>query len=608
MFQTPPQKTTARLLFTEKKLSIPVYQRGYAWDDEEIEEFALDIGNLWKPAKRPEEHFLGTMLTYLKTEGEWLSVMEVIDGQQRITTISVLLIAIREAAKRVLTIDALSDATRRMALDVAQRADECVRVKNSAGEHVPRLSLNEQDDLEWQRLVREGTSAGKVARRSLPRSAQLINSAFDQLTRLVHEGVTFDSHESVTRSVAKLEERLKRTLDSLLIVLLTAQNEKDVYDLFMIINDRGRPLSNVDLLRTSTLQRLKLKVRDFRRAKTGFGLLVNADEGDANRAMTHYANSFSGNRIPKSRVLAEMRSLLFGQADEPADNDTILDRLDLFEAGTRYLLKLSDTNADWYGDVYPYPSALVGADRQYRLLAILKSESCKPLLVAARELIRDERAFCGLLGTLERIVFRVLITGGVHKSQLADFFIDQAQQLRQNPSTWSAETMWRDALAPELPEGRVAIDLVTNCPDAKFRVGVEALSYKKQRGYITYLLHGIETYDSQTQRPKTDVTFNFKQLHLDHIVPQSDEAHAVVESGLEHTVGNIVILSGSRNQSIGGQPYGPEKARAYVQSSIRMTREIGANAQAWTVENVKERTKELAAAACKVWSLSERGW
>lgn len=608
MFQTPPQRTTARALFKEKKLSIPVYQRGYAWDEEEIEEFVLDIANLWKSHRRPEEHFLGTMLTYLRAEEGWLSVMEVIDGQQRLTTISLLLVAIREAAKGLMTVDGLPDSTRRTALEVAQLSDDCVRVKNVAGDYVPRLSLNEQDDAEWNRIVKEGTAANRVARRALPRSAQLVNAALASLSSLVNDGLHSTTADEATKSVVRLEDRLRRVLDSLVVVLLTAENEKDVYDLFMIINDRGRPLSNVDLLRTSTLQRLKGRVRDFKRAKTAFGLLVNADESAANRAMTHYANSFSGQRIPKSRVLAETRSLLFGPPDSALDNEDVLSRLERFEAGTRYLLKLYDPAADWYGDVYPFPSAVVGADRQYRLIAVLKSESSKPLLVAARELLREERHFCSVLGVLERIVFRVIVTGGVHKSLLADFFIDQAQQLRADPNSWSADTLWRDALAKSLPEGRVVIDLAGSCPDTKFRDGVRELSYKKQRGYIAYLLHGIETFDTQVERPRTDVTFNFKQLHLDHIVPQSDEAHPVVESHLEHTIGNLVLLSGSRNQSVGGHPYGPEKARIYVQSSVRMTREIGANAQAWTPSDVTERTEDLAAEACRVWSIGGKVW
>lgn len=608
MFQTPPQRETARALFAHRKLAIPVYQRGYAWEDEQIEDFILDLSNLWRSQRRPEDHFLGTMLCYSRTDGDWGAVLEIIDGQQRLTTISLLLVAIREGAKRILTSELLPAEVHAVALRVAQKAAEGVQSKSNADEIEPRLSLNEHDDFEWRRLVTEGTVATREMRRNLPRSSNLINDAYEEiLQRLVLRDLDLSDAEAAQRSVKQLDERLKRALDSLLVVLLTAENEKDVYDLFMIINDRGKPLSNVDLLRTSTLQRLKNRPRDFRRAKTSFGMLVNAEETSANKALVHYVNSHFGSRIPKSRVLPETRSILFGTEERPATPDEMLDRLDLVDKGTSYLLRLYDATVDWYGEAYPYPADAAGADRHYRLIGILKSESSKPLLVAAREKLNQQQFF-SLLGVLERIVIRVLMTNGVHKSQLADFFIEQASRLRNPETEWTSESFWRDALAEDLGEGRVTIALASSCTDQKFKEGVQELTYKRQRAYIAFVLHGIESFDERTGSPAVEVTFNFKQLHLDHIVPRSDESNPVVIDQLHDAIGNLVLLSGQRNQSLGGLPYGPEKARAYVQSRIQMTKEIGANSQIWTSSDVRERSKELAAQACKVWSLSARLW
>lgn len=607
MFQTPPQRTSARELLTTQKLSIPVYQRGYAWGDEEIDEFVLDISNLWKKDRRPEEHFLGTMLTYHRAEDEWLNVLEIIDGQQRITTISLLILAVRESAKRLLDSELLQPELARVALRIAQSADECLHMKRADGERVPRLSLNEQDDAEWRRLVKEGTPASRVTRRTLARSSVRINEAFDSLSRLLSEHTRMDSPDAATKSVAWLEERFARSLDCLHVVRLTAKDEKDVYDLFMIINDRGRPLSNVDLLRTSTLQRLKGRQRDFRRAKTAFGLLVDAEESAANRALAHYINSFTGARMPKSKVLPETRALLFGAPEAPVSHDELLDRLEDLEAGTRFLLRFYDSPVDWYGEAYPFPTPNVGADRQFRLLSVLKSESCKPLLVAARGGIDAER-YKALLGILERIVFRVVITNGVHKSLLADFFIDQAARLRVDPGSWNPVSVWSDALADSAADGRITLNLPKHCSDAKFKVGLSELDYRKQKGYIAFLLHGLETFDHRAQRPSDEVTFNFKQLHLDHIVPQSDEENPVVREGLAHSPGNLVLISGPKNQSLGGQPYGPEKARAYCQSKIRMTRDIGANSHTWTPSDVRARTDDMCTEACKVWSFSAKVW
>lgn len=69
-----------------KKYVIPIYQRNYAWEEDEITALIKDVYDSWhKNANAP--YYIGTLVTYKCGEAEY----EVIDGQQRLTTIYIIL-------------------------------------------------------------------------------------------------------------------------------------------------------------------------------------------------------------------------------------------------------------------------------------------------------------------------------------------------------------------------------------------------------------------------------------------------------------------------------------------------------------------------------------
>ena len=88
---------TVQELFTDKVLRIPDYQRGYAWERQQLEDFWEDLEYLG-PDK---DHYTGTVILHeqsediLDEEGKRHRVFHVVDGQQRLTTVVLLLNCIR---------------------------------------------------------------------------------------------------------------------------------------------------------------------------------------------------------------------------------------------------------------------------------------------------------------------------------------------------------------------------------------------------------------------------------------------------------------------------------------------------------------------------------
>src|SRR3989344_4037260 len=71
---------------------IPIYQRGYSWEVDHWSELWEDISCL----KKEDTHFLGTIVTISDTHQPGLNYFQVVDGQQRLTTLLILLIALKD--------------------------------------------------------------------------------------------------------------------------------------------------------------------------------------------------------------------------------------------------------------------------------------------------------------------------------------------------------------------------------------------------------------------------------------------------------------------------------------------------------------------------------
>ena len=72
-------------LLDNDKYIIPIYQRNYAWEDKEISLLIQDLGNACQKAK--DNYYIGSLVVYKRENGDF----EVIDGQQRLTTLTLIM-------------------------------------------------------------------------------------------------------------------------------------------------------------------------------------------------------------------------------------------------------------------------------------------------------------------------------------------------------------------------------------------------------------------------------------------------------------------------------------------------------------------------------------
>lgn len=84
---------------------IPIYQRNYAWGDKEITQLIQDIADYISDEKEKNNYYIGSLIVYLRNEDKRNQFYETIDGQQRLTTLSILVAVIKNIYKNEINLD-----------------------------------------------------------------------------------------------------------------------------------------------------------------------------------------------------------------------------------------------------------------------------------------------------------------------------------------------------------------------------------------------------------------------------------------------------------------------------------------------------------------------
>ena len=204
---------------------IPVYQRNYDWKDEQCEQLWDDILTLSNNPDEKKTHFLGTICSKSINSHE----RTIIDGQQRITTISLLVKALR---------DVLDDDDYKEELDESylHNTGKGIKQKDSI-----KLQLNKHDDKIYSKLL------------SLDNPSEKDFTELELLSRICRNYFFFNSRMKELDSYEL--ERIWSSFDRLNIIDLEI-GEENPQEIFESLNSTGLDLSDVDLLRNHLLMNL----------------------------------------------------------------------------------------------------------------------------------------------------------------------------------------------------------------------------------------------------------------------------------------------------------------------------------------------------------------
>lgn len=225
-----------------KPFVIPEYQRPYAWTDEQVETLFEDLWDFTATSggtEREGSYFLGSVVAYENKKGE----QEIIDGQQRITSLFLLLRAIY---------------TKLVATPVSERTAEA---NNFIGKIEPAIwrtnkltgTVDYKNILLTSRVV---NNDGNEILRSILETGHADENAKDNYSKNYRSfQELFDKHS--TENPLMVYQFIYALLNQAILLPITADTQDTALTIFSTLNDRGLPLSDADIFKAKIYNQLE---------------------------------------------------------------------------------------------------------------------------------------------------------------------------------------------------------------------------------------------------------------------------------------------------------------------------------------------------------------
>ncbi|WP_052000080.1 DUF262 domain-containing protein [Schleiferilactobacillus shenzhenensis] len=306
-----PQPSVFRIdsLFKDNRFLVPLYQRNYAWESSEIDDFWRDLSMLIEGDRT--SHFFGQMVTFNNTEKQ---VQEIIDGQQRLTTVTLFLAALRDLAKTIIA-EAKNDIgeNEQDDLRVLNKQVRDLLVDSATGK--PTLVVEEQTAQDPQtpiqhyffQLTHQDTeSVPDVDPHQQP--YKNLRNAYDTLLKQLKKAVW---REKTWAMRARLLERFyDRFTQGFYVVVISALNQREAFIIFETLNTRGKDLTAADIIKNHVMY----ISNDLVTANTQWRKMSDYLKGDSDR-ITRFIRTYWAARKTLVQVSALYRSLSETNAD-----------------------------------------------------------------------------------------------------------------------------------------------------------------------------------------------------------------------------------------------------------------------------------------------------
>lgn len=540
----------------EFRFSIPRYQRPYAWTTEQAGEMFDDLlaAATAGVGADPEPYFLGSVVL-VKREGD--PHAEVVDGQQRLTTLTILLSALREHVSTGFA-GSLEDR-------LFQKGDP---IKGTIDQ--PRLTLRDRDHDFFEKHVQSRAGIGSIrdlsvdglvdSRRNFVENARLF------LDRLGDLGT--ESCDQLTRYV---------DLHTYLVTVAT-QDFESAYRIFAVLNERGLDLTHTDILKSEIIGRIPAAQQEVYTGRW------EAEEEDLGRS--DFADLFSHIRMvfaktkARESVLKEFRTEVVAKVTDGRQliDDVIVPLSDAFEIVTRVDYKAA-TGADEVNAVLRWLNQLDNTDWIPPAIKYV-SDPNRSSSDVARFLVDLERLAASML------VRRVDVTRRVERYGRLLAAIEAGHDLYADDSPLQlSEAERRDTLS---------------------RLRGEIYTVTRVRLYVLLRLDSALSSGGASYDPPL--------ITVEHVLPQNPADGSQWRAAFTdeqrtqwvHRLANLVLLTRRKNAEASNYEFEAKKQKYFTSTSgvspFALTTQVLAEAS-WTPDLLEKRQEQLLDALARLWRL-----
>jgi len=568
-----PRYGVLQSLFADRVFRIPHYQRFYSWGGRQREDLFSDIEKL-STQKEDQHHFMATIVCYKTPETKSVGtsqyrIYDIVDGQQRMTTLILLLKSIE------LALPPASD-------DRAELAK--ILVKRDG--HLILLQTNNANEYLFNRFIKDGQS---------PKKAEIQIHSDRNLARAIDDCTEFVSR---WKNEGKLQKLMGLILHRLGFVVHDTEDSRAVYTVFEVLNSRGLAVDWLDKTKS-----LLMGVAHERAAST------RAAEAEIKNLQSLWGEIYreiSKEHVPGDEILRVTATLYYGPAaGKPRSSEDSVELLrgecnDVKKPSeiSERLLDVARKLVRLHGDVFLGPVTEI---LQCRLLAVA--------ILSAEDVDEAERD--NLLKQWERTTFRIFGLNSKDSRTKVGAYVRLAAQIMKKDikmRTYIQLMRGLRELGADYPID-VAVD--------EGLAGQDCYEDPERCRYILWLYeeHLANSAGKGATVDEHDRAAIWKKRasdSIEHIFPQNPATNGPwrgkmrsgrKEGSLESNVGrigNLILLPTSLNQECKVKSF-DEKKKIYEKHHLRMIRDVCAERD-WTLKQIEEREAKIIEWAKAQWA------
>jgi uncharacterized protein with ParB-like and HNH nuclease domain len=543
------EKKVQKVLHDNQQFLVPHFQRPYSWREREWRVLWEDLLEL-VGSDDPEPHFLGSIVTApARTVPEGVEKRLLIDGQQRLTTIILLLAIIR--ARAIVAGDP----------KLADRIFDLV------------VNRHEEEGLDRYRLLpTQGETVEDSDRDAL---MALIDGREHSSTSGIQEARTYFSQKLARADAPDLEALYKAIVGKLTLVSIVLSEKDNPHRIFESLNGKGRPLSQADLIRNYFFMRLPPAEHEGVYRRLWQPMQRRLGEDNLTEFVRHYLMHF-GQVVKESDIYSTLKERI-----DKSDRDAHAHLEDLARFAAHYEVLLHPEKA-------PTPALRERLGRLQRLEVTVAYPFLLPVYADFVSGAITAEQLTDVLGVVETYVVRRFVCA-VPTSGLNKVFPSLYQQVKKQP---------------EVVNGTRHLLAERGCPgDDEFRDRLESARLYgggERHKKTSIILSRLEAALGHKEQVDTSA------LQIEHVMPQTltdwwkghlgedwEEDHGQ----LLHTLGNLTLTS--YNPELSNRPY-PEKRELLAKSHVELNRYFQ-DVEHWNEGEIQRRADVLADLALTVW-------
>jgi uncharacterized protein with ParB-like and HNH nuclease domain len=555
--QGTSNKTYRQLMGNGLRYEIPKFQRDYSWEAEHWDDLWQDIRALL--ANEDNEHYMGYLVLQTSNNKEF----QIIDGQQRLTTMSLLILSTLKCLKELVDsgIEAENNLKRKDSLlnSYIGYVDPVTLISNN------KLKLNRNsDDYYKQHLVLLKELPLRNTNASEKHMRECFNWYYDRIKK------EFNTGESLAAFIDNI-------VDKLFFTVIEVTDQLNAFKVFETLNARGVQLSSADLLKNYlffVVDETKPHISEIEELENIWSKIVGKlGEQKFEDYLRYYWNSINKS-VGKKNLFKTIKGSI-------KSKDQVFELIRNLNDTADIYLAIQNPEDEFWKDKPEIRKSL----KELKLFQIRQINSL--FLSAIRNL--EVENFRKLAKICSVISFRYNIIGGLNPNAQEDVYNTVALKILSNKRF------------------EVADFQTIYVSDLNFENDFSTKEFKnttRNHKIVKYILSKIEVYQHRNEiDPESDL------FTIEHILPENaddtwgnftfEEINRSV-----YRMGNLTLLEKKLNREADQKAY-VEKILLFAQSNSELTKTLPDNFNTWNEDKLAARQRELAKHAKAIWKIQE---